>query len=431
MGALLMAMTLNFSACGNGGGNGDEEINVLYQTEGEKKTDGIFNTDELFSVRPTTKKADIEYGALTGLSAFKFESVAYEKENLSSTWVFAVMGLPNEAKFPKPQNGYPAVVLVHGGGGQVYTEWIQWWNARGYAAIAFDTYGNELDEMGIRVKNEEGGPGSTDGPLADKSEDYKNSWVYHNVINIIYCNNILRNRDEIDEERICATGISWGSVLCEIASGVDNRFACFAPVYGSGFIADDANWQKEAGKYGGSAFDNGNVETWEKYFDPLSYISYCYKPILFVSGIDDPCFSTVARAKTYSLAKGQTFYAQHYNLGHGHVWYKTPEIYYFFNHVLYGAEYGIVNHRSDIDEEVFETAENSYSSARIIYTRSVDENSHDWIWESMEVGGEKGEIRFSVPDGITAFFVEFSHAEDEYYKTSTEIIINKDISLFR
>ena len=118
-------------------------------------------------------------------------------------------------------------------------------------------------------------------------------------------------------------------------------------------------------------------------------------------------------------------------MGHGHVWYKTPEIYYFFNHVLYGAEYGIVNHRSDIDEEVFETAENSYSSARIIYTRSVDENSHDWIWESMEVGGEKGEIRFSVPDGITAFFVEFSHAEDEYYKTSTEIIINKDISLFR
>lgn len=37
------------------------------------------------------------------------------KKNLSSTRFFAVTDLPNEAKFPESQNGYPEVVLVHGG----------------------------------------------------------------------------------------------------------------------------------------------------------------------------------------------------------------------------------------------------------------------------------------------------------------------------
>lgn len=427
IGVLILITTLVFSAC-NEDKKSESEPEVLYQLTGDMRTDSMFDVNELYLDQPNIKSANIEYGSATGLSAFKFESVAYEPKGLTSTWVFAVMGLPNESKFPEPENGYPAVVLIHGGGGQVYTEWIRWWNARGYVALAFDTYSNELDEKGNLVKNTEGGPGSSDGPLADKSADYKNSWVYHNVINIIYCNNILRNRDDIDDKRICVSGISWGAVLCEIVSGVDNRFACFAPVYGAGYIFDDTNWQKAAQNYGGMAFDDGNIERWKNYFDPTAYVGYCYKPILFVSGIDDICFSTVSRVKTYALAKGKTFYAQHYDLGHGHVWYKMPEIYYFFNHVLYGEEYLLVSKTESNDGLIsFAVNMSNYSAANLIYTKSVDEDSHDWIWQTEPVYAENGIIMVPIQEDFTAFYIEFSYDEDEYYKTSSEIIFNKDI----
>ena len=171
-----------------------------------------------------------------------------------------------------------------------------------------------------------------------------------------------------------------------------------------------------------------NIESWKNYFDPSAYVGYCYKPILFVSGIDDICFSTVSRVKTYALAKGKTFYAQHYDLGHGHVWYKTPEIYYFFNHVLYGEEYLLVSKTESNDGLIsFAVNMSNYSAANLIYTKSVDEDSHDWIWQTEPVYAENGIIMVPIQEDFTAFYIEFSYDEDEYYKTSSEIIFNKDI----
>ncbi len=53
------------------------------------------------------------------------------------TRVFAWIGVPERTDNRK----VPGIVLVHGGGGTAFAEWIRLWTARGYAAIAMDTCG--------------------------------------------------------------------------------------------------------------------------------------------------------------------------------------------------------------------------------------------------------------------------------------------------
>ena len=52
------------------------------------------------------------------------------------TRVFAWMGVPSGAG-----GKVPAVVLVHGGGGTAFKEWVQKWNEKGYAAISIAVEG--------------------------------------------------------------------------------------------------------------------------------------------------------------------------------------------------------------------------------------------------------------------------------------------------
>ena len=51
------------------------------------------------------------------------------------TRAFAWLGVPEGTE------ACPAMVLVHGGGGTAFAEWVRMWNARGYAAIAMDLCG--------------------------------------------------------------------------------------------------------------------------------------------------------------------------------------------------------------------------------------------------------------------------------------------------
>src|SRR3954471_13565879 len=66
-----------------------------------------------------------------GLEAIFYEGPLYEGR---PTRVFAYIGIPQHA----PGEKVPAMVLVHGGGGTAFPEWVKLWTARGYAAIAMD-----------------------------------------------------------------------------------------------------------------------------------------------------------------------------------------------------------------------------------------------------------------------------------------------------
>ena len=56
------------------------------------------------------------------------------------TRVFAYYGIPKSQEGDGEQK-FPAMVLVHGGGGTAFDRWVKLWNSRGYAAIAMDLCG--------------------------------------------------------------------------------------------------------------------------------------------------------------------------------------------------------------------------------------------------------------------------------------------------
>jgi len=69
-----------------------------------------------------------------GVEALFYEGEPYRGH---ATRIFAWYGEPPESAGAK----VPAMVLVHGGGGTAFAEWVRLWNSRDYAALAMDTCG--------------------------------------------------------------------------------------------------------------------------------------------------------------------------------------------------------------------------------------------------------------------------------------------------
>jgi hypothetical protein len=74
--------------------------------------------------------------------------------------VFAYIGYPPNAS---KNNKVPAVILVHGGAGTAFPQWVKIWNDKGYAAIAMDLEGRQPLNPGSQsiTKHELGGPVNT------------------------------------------------------------------------------------------------------------------------------------------------------------------------------------------------------------------------------------------------------------------------------
>jgi dienelactone hydrolase len=162
-----------------------------------------------------------------------------EPFNGQPTRVFAYYATP--AMLDAAQTGpWPGVVLVHGGGGTAFREWVKLWAKRGYAAIAMDLSGlrPDDDDENKRVRLPDGGPDQKATAKFDTvtTEDVTDDWPYHAVSNVILAHSLLRSLPEVDRERIALTGISWGGYTTDLVASVDARFKAAVPVYGCGFL---------------------------------------------------------------------------------------------------------------------------------------------------------------------------------------------------
>lgn len=404
------------------------ETDSPYKTEDVVKQDLMWNTASLYAVNPETKEVgNVNYGAgYENLTSFKFKSAPFSKKTQTqeNTWVFATVGVPDQTAFSKPELGYPAVVLVHGGGGYVFKDWIKYWTDKGFVALALDMFSNQLDVLGNKTSNPEGGPTESDGPCYDNPNDKPNTWLYHSVNNVILCNNILRARADVNDTQIGLVGISWGGVVTNVVSGVDKRFGAFAPVYGAGYLYEDSFWVNRGGTFGGEQGSLDRTE-WINHFDPSSYLEYSVKPMLFVSGVNDNCFSVTGRMHSASLPKGKVFYSQRYGLGHGNTWDQTYEIYAFMQHVLLGKDTmsQIGNTKIENGRIYFEYSNKKFDSVRLVYTTGdTSTDSHTWTFSNRLVTIRNGWC--TAPENVTAYCFEFIHEGiNENYKLSTPIII--------
>ena len=260
-----------------------------------------------------------------GVQAFFYAGLPYRGQ---PTRVFAFYGLPTNAAPAKP---VPAVVLVHGGGGTAFADWVRLWTGRGYAAIAMDLCGCvPAGSYGHWQRHAHGGPPGWGG-FDQIDEPPANQWTAHAVADVVLAHSLLRSFPEVDPKQIGITGISWGGYLTCIVAGVDARFRCAVPVYGCGFLGDDSVWLPDFQRLGAE-----KAARWLGWWDPSQYLGEADLPMLWVNGSNDFAYPMDSWQKSYRRAKGPRTLCLKLRMPHGHngPGEKPPEIHAFMDACL-------------------------------------------------------------------------------------------------
>lgn len=260
-----------------------------------------------------------------GTKAYFLKSVDY---NGDATYIFAYVGIPSTATKDSP---VPGIVLVHGGGGTAFPDWVKMWNDRGYAAIAIDTEGkipntNASLKSGQNISFESikhHGPSNTN--YRDCESPVNQQYLYHAIAATIVANSFLSSFEQVDDSKIGLTGISWGGVIVTNTAAYDDRFAFVAPVYGAVAMTGTE------GIFG--VLYNTNPRS-SMLWDSVEILRNCRTPMLFVNWKGDPYFSTEATEKCANTAMNARMILIS-DLNHGH-WKgaNIQEIFNFANSVV-------------------------------------------------------------------------------------------------
>jgi dienelactone hydrolase len=263
-----------------------------------------------------------------GATSGAVRELYYENEPYrgKATRVFAYYARPEGSGGP-----FPAMVLVHGGGGTAFAEWATLWAQRGYAALAMDLAGCGPG----RNRLADGGPGQSH---EDKFHEFTDRtctemWTYHAVAAAIRGHSLLASFDEVDADRIGITGISWGGYLTCIIAGLDDRLKVAVPVYGCGFLQENSAWVPIFEK-----MEPDQRDRWVKYFDPSQYLPGVRCPILFVNGTNDFAYPLDSYQKSYRAVPGPRQLCVTVRMPHSHpAGWKPQEIGLFVDSVLCGG----------------------------------------------------------------------------------------------
>ena len=224
------------------------------------------------------------------------------------TRVFAYLGRPATGAGP-----FPAMLLVHGGGGKAFAAWAEHWAQRGYVALAMDTAGH-----GPNGRLPDGGPEQDDEAKFRefRPEESREMWTYHAVAAVLRGHSLLATMPEVDRNRIGVTGISWGGYLTCIVAGLDDRLKVAVPVYGCGFLDHNSVWLEPR-------FARMTAEQrrrWVEHFDPSRYLPGVRCPILFLNGSNDFAYPLDSYQLSYQLVRGPMTLSVKIDLPHGHIW---------------------------------------------------------------------------------------------------------------
>jgi len=302
---------------------------------------------------------------------------------------------------PVKDHRFPAVVLVHGGGGTAFREWVQLWAKRGYAAIAMDLAGCSPD----RKRLPDGGPGQSDQEkFGAIDQPVENHWTYHAVANVILAHSLIRSFNEVDASRTAVTGISWGGYLTCIVAGLDNRFKAAVPVYGCGFLHENSVWLNQFAK-----MTSRQKNKWVRLWDPSMYIGSAVMPVFFVNGTNDFAYPLDSYSKTCQLVKSKRNYRITVNMPHGHKQGWSPEEIGLFvdQYLKSGIPLPIVMRPKLTNEEVRVTVKSktNLSAANLHYTTgTVPVNKLNWENISARVDG-KHIVSPAPPDEATIWFL--------------------------
>lgn len=321
--------------------------------------------------------------------------------------VFAYYATPGTVSGDRSlDHNLPAVVLVHGGGGTAFKEWVTLWAKKGYAAIAMDLRGNGPDKQHI-----EHGFIEPDNktPYFTITAAIEDQWMYQAVANVILAHNLLRNMPGVDSTRTAITGISWGGIITSLMTGLDTRYKAAVPVYVCGHLHENSAMKKEL-----DLLRPVDRATWVKQYDPSNYVNKASMPVLFINGTNDGHFYLDSYAKTYQEVKDRNLSIK-VGLKHNHRYgWSNDEIYAFIGSFLKDgsalAKVYKVNINKDKVRATVQTV-TPLKKAQLCYTTDTAALLKDKVWQTLDVELEGKTIRSKLPPAGT--FMWFLTVTDE------------------
>jgi len=342
------------------------------------------------------------------------------------TRVFAYYATPATLGVDVTDNQrFPAVVLLHGGGGTAYREWAQLWAKRGYAAIAMDLTGRRPPEgadanESDRVPLEDGGPGQGEEVFNHVDKDTTEQWSYHAVADAIRAHSLIQSFPEVDPDRTAITGISWGGYLTSIVAGLDNRFKAAVPVYGCGFLHENSAWLKNFAK-----MTPAQQDRWVQLWDPSNYLPAVTMPILFINGTNDAAYPLDSYMRSYSLVPGSKQLCIKVNMPHSHPdgWAPTEIGRFIDSYLREGRPLTNVGNTEITDEQIklhYVGAEDVTSQLHFTTDKNAI-NKRTWQTGPTKVMKEHV-VADAPPPDATAWFISIT--DDEKSTTTSEVIFN-------
>ncbi|HLY07931.1 MAG TPA: prolyl oligopeptidase family serine peptidase [Planctomycetota bacterium] len=331
-----------------------------------------------------------------GLKAVYYDGLPWKGK---PTRVFAWIGLPtSDAKAP-------GMVLIHGGGGTAFADWVKLWTGRGYAAIAMDLCGC----VPRKAKNgwerqDQGGPPGWGGFDQIDGEEH-DQWTWHAVADAILGHSLLRSLPGVDADRIGVTGISWGGYLTCIAAALDSRFKFAAPVYGCGFLGDDSTWADTTFPKMGKE----KSEKWLALWDPSRYLKQATMPFLWVNGTNDFAYPLDSYQKSYRLPQTDRTLAIRVRMAHAHggPGEKPEEIHAFAQAIFReGVPLARISAQGVDGDEAWATvtSKSPIVRAELVFTKDAGK----WqkrTWETAPAMIRGTRVSAAVPEGTRVFYL--------------------------
>lgn len=347
----------------------------------------------------------------------------------NKTKVFAYIGYPEDVA-----EKAPAVVLVHGGLGHPYAQWIKQWTDRGYVAIAFENTGYFPTETGKGIAGRDSDPAHyweygltgvfaeegyvnapTNSGMLDSGNAADTQWMYHCVAQTILAHNILRSDPAVDPDRIGITGISWGGVISSIAIGYDTRFAFAIPIYCTGYLQESLT--NMAVNFGSLA----SSTTWsaQDRFDLVEF------PVLWLCWNDDSSCSIISPSLSYQSTRDnheKTTLSIIHNMQHYHsaAWNQT--ISYRFADWAVGSGAGLTRLESQPSGRSFTvsftapedassvSAKLYYITEELTYSKKNGESAFtmDQTWLTCDCTVSGNTISCEVPANAHSYYLEIT-----------------------
>ena len=239
------------------------------------------------------------YGKDDDIKAIFFKSVCEKQE----TKVFGYLGKPKN-------NGekLPAVVLVHGGGGTAFDDWVKMWTDRGYVALALDTEGNvpvKGNKLDWQEHPKSGYFGKPNARFQDTTEDINDTWMHYATSSVMAAGQLLKSLDCVDENKVGVCGISWGGVITMLTVCHYAGFAFAIPVYLAMHVIGSGVQLEES-------YHTDCARVWED--SPITKVK---TPMLFIGDIYDR-FTSVEALSKCAEDVGGGFTSFQVGFGHGH-----------------------------------------------------------------------------------------------------------------